>query len=176
MKLILFTILTFALNTYCHALEIKPSLYLLEEKTVSAYVSKSNVPKTKITPSDLVKADKKQYIYKAIVYLTNDDKSRVKVITGSLSASRQKLDISDITEIKIHNRKEVHNDSLVIPSDSDLKLVELRPNETARFSIEIRSFRELQKTKFSYTIKDFYNNRYNTWSGNIESEIIETYN
>ena len=164
-----------SISLYCYALEIEPSLYLMEEKTVKATVSKTDEYKTKITPSDLTTADKKQYIYKAIVYLKNNEKFNVKVTTGNLKTSRVKPHLSDVTEIKIHNRQSKHNGSHVIPSESELKYVVLRPNETAELKLDMRSFIEIKKSKFNYKINDLYNNRFNSWSGSIDSNVIETY-
>ena len=177
MRFILLLLFSFlqGFSLYCHALEIDPSLYLIEEKAVDAYVSKTNEFKTKITPSDLKKAEKNQYIYKAVVYILNNEKSNIKVTTGNLKVSRQKPNISDITEIKIHNRQMKHKGSLIVPSESDLKQVVLKPNETAVFNLEIRSFNEINKSKFNYKINDFYNNRFNSWSGSIDSNVINTY-
>jgi hypothetical protein len=161
MKLLLLSILFFSINTHASELEFEPFLYLINKSTVESYSSKPKTSKPKY-----------KYKYKVLIHIKNISKQHVKIMTGNLSSTILHYETK---EISIQNTHKTYKDSLIIPSETEINLVELRPNERTSFNLEFSSTKLILKSTIEYAISDLYNNRFKHWSGTIKSNSIDTY-
>ena len=161
MKLLILLATLFTISAHADDLEFESFLYLIEKNPVES--RPSNLKNTKL---------RFKYKYKVLMHIKNISKQNVKIITGNLS--RQMVN-NDIKEITIYNKNQSYKESTIIPSEADLKLVELRPNERTGFSLEFNSTKLILKSNIEYSITDLYNNRFNHWSGKTKVNAIETY-
>ncbi len=161
MKYILIALIILNFSAYAGELEITTAvIYYKESNDVQAYVYN---PKGYVT--------KTLHTYNAILIVKNISKSDVSVATGILKAKQVK-GVGQPAEITIEHNKVLASDSEVIPSVSDLKIVSVRPNESARIKHDFTSFEMIDKAYITYSMSEYYDNRFGYWTGSVKSNLI----
>ena len=64
----------------------------------------------------------------------------------------------------------------VIPSRDDLRLVEIRSGEAAGMNVEFQTEVPLEEVVVTYSPKDFYDGRFEYWTGKVSSEPLKLEN
>ncbi len=72
-----------------------------------------------------------------------------------------------------YNRFSKINDTLLIPSISDLKIVELRPGEATGLNDVLKTNRYMEEIRLKYSIANIFGNRFENWFGTVISEPIK---
>ena len=165
MKYILIVLIIFNFSAHAAELEITTAvIHYKEANDVQAYIYN---PRGYVT--------KTQHTYNAILILKNISKSNISIATGILKASQEK-GLDQPTEITIEHNKPVTSNSELIPSVSDLKIVVIRPNESARIKHDFTSFKMIDKAYITYSMDKYYDNRFGYWTGSVKSNLINIKN
>jgi len=165
MKYILVVLAIFNFSAHAAELEITTAvIHYKEANDVQAYIYN---PRGYVT--------KTQHTYNAILILKNISKSDISVATGILKASQQR-GLNQPAEITIEHNKVHSSESEVIPSISDLKIVVIRPNESARIKHDFTSFEIIDQAYLTYSMDKYYDNRFGYWTGAVKSNLINIEN
>jgi len=74
--------------------------------------------------------------------------------------------------VKGDNKLCVQNWGDFLPSVSDLKIVVIRPNESARIKHDFTSFKMIDKAYATYSMDEYYDNHFGCWAGSVKSKLI----
>lgn len=161
MKYILIALIIFNFRAHAGELEITTNvIHYKESNDVKVYIYN---PKGYVT--------KTRHTYSAILIVKNISKSNISVSTGVLKAGRTRMS-DQPTEITIEHKKVHSSDSEVIPSVSDLKIVVVRPNESARIKLDFKSLQMIDNAYITYSMNEYYDNRFGYWTGSVKSNLI----
>ncbi len=110
--------------------------------------------------------------YAFMVPLKNVSETPLTVITDGLA---QTSGTEPKRQVRLTVNKFTLKDgqTLVIPSRSDLRLVELRPGEAAIVKVEIKSAADLEEITVTYSPEDIYDGRFGYWTGRVSSEPLQ---
>jgi len=164
-KYIVFALIILSFRVHAGELEITTALiHYKEPNDVQVYIYN---PRGYVT--------KTQHTYNAILIVKNISKSDISVATGILKA-KQERGVNQPIKITIEHNKVLSGDSEVIPSVSDLKIVVIRPNESARIKHDFTSFEMIDKAYITYSMDEYYDNRFGYWTGSVKSNLINIEN
>ena len=112
-----------------------------------------------------------KFNYRIWFCVENISGATVRVITGNMSPSLLRWkDRPKELSVKVDNL--TVDGKKVIPSKSDLRLVEIKPGEIAQVRINCRFKDALQEVTISYQPSDYWNDRFDFWTGNLKSARI----
>lgn len=113
--------------------------------------------------------DKEGWKYTVILNILNQSDQTHTFITTGLGSGYQKED--GILNIEIRYDEMTKDDYPVIPSVTDLRLVELRKGEvTAIEPVKYKSIEKLKSIIITYTISEKIAKRFDAWSGELKLE------
>ena len=165
MKYLLLALFFFSSCVCASELEITRSvMHYKESNEVEVYVyapQKGRVTKTR-------------YTYSAILIVKNISESNVHVATGLLTPEQEKIGEQPV-QITIKHDKVLSSDK-IIPSISDLKIVSLRPNESARIKFDFKTYKLIDEASVTYSMSENYDNRFGYWTGSVRSGLIQIEN
>lgn len=75
-----------------------------------------------------------------------------------------------------HSTKVMGAGKIVFPEESELSLKTLRPGESVKLTFEVESSSfvgRLDRVKYVYEIKDFYNGHFGYWTGELKSKVFK---
>jgi len=131
-------------------------------------VSKSEVTKKEYSSESASQKETKVWRYHFTAFLTNISEKSITVATDQLRisgpTSKRDAEIALATYEPFYNEK-----SLVIPSAQELRLIELRPTESAAIEFTTESRIPLDSLTVTYSPKDYYQGRFGYWTGSITS-------
>jgi hypothetical protein len=121
------------------------------------------------------------YKYAGFFMLKNSGAKPLTVITKSLSAGREysdgkspdKITLRILKSYSKEDHKSYSNEGQIIPSASDLALVEIRPNEIAEVKFEETDFSPLASAVIEYSIDDHFGGRFSYWVGRVKSPAFQ---
>lgn len=165
MKYLLLALLLFNSCVCASELQITRSvIHYKESNDVEVYVytpKKGRVTKTR-------------YTYSAILIVKNISESNIPVATGLLTPEQEKIGEQPV-EITIKHDK-VLSSGKIIPSVSDLKIVSLRPNESARIKFDFKTYKLIDEAYVTYSMSENYDNRFGYWTGSVRSGLVQIEN
>jgi hypothetical protein len=164
-KYLLIAVLLFNSTAYAGELQITKSVIHYKESNdvkVFVYNPKGTATKTRHT-------------YSAILITKNISKSNISVATGLLTPRQERVGDQPV-EITIKHDKVLSSESDIIPSISDLKIVTLRPNESARIKFDFKSYKMIDEAYVGYSMYELYDNRFGYWTGSVKSNLIHIEN
>ena len=135
---------------------------LTGQKEVSAYVYKTKTYEPK--PS---------YDYKFYCLLKNIGETDVVVATKDLGSTILNDGKGEVIMVLLSFDKSSYKGSPIIPSESDLGLVLLHPNESAAISWEQSAFTLLSQIRVQYNPTGTLAKRFGCWAGSITGDPVE---
>jgi len=164
MKYLLLSLLLLNSCVYASELQITTSvIHYKESNDVEVYVYN---PKGRVT--------KTRYTYSAILIVKNISDSNLLVATGLLTPEQETIGEQPV-EITIKHDRVLSKDK-IIPSISDLKIVSLRPNESARIKFDFKTYKLIDEAYVTYSMSENYDNRFGYWTGSVRSGLIQIEN
>jgi hypothetical protein len=132
------------------------------QKEVSAYVHKTKTYEPKAS-----------YDYKFYCLLKNIGETDVVVATKGLGSTILNDGKGEVITVRLSFDKSSYKGSPIIPSESDLGLVLLHPNESAEIKWEQSAFTLLSQMRVQYNPTDTLAKRFKCWAGSITGEPVE---
>ncbi|MBN8710289.1 MAG: hypothetical protein BGO12_21365 [Verrucomicrobia bacterium 61-8] len=113
--------------------------------------------------------DVKWQIHHFVAFLKNESGETLKVVTGQLdtsgSVSQRNRTVTATTAPPLFR-----GESQVIPATEELRLVEIRPGESAAMEFVIKSNGPVESLAVTYAPKDHFAGRFGFWTGTVTSE------
>ena len=112
-----------------------------------------------------------KFNYRIWFCVENISEAKLGIITGNMSPGllhwedRPKEISITVDNLNIDGKR-------VIPSRSDLRLVDIEPGEIAQIRINYQFREELHDVTISYQPYDYWNGRFAFWTGKLQSEKI----
>lgn len=113
--------------------------------------------------------DIEEYEYLVTLFAKNTSGTPLTVATGDFSKSSQRTLQREVI-LSLGERRVSDDQSLIIPSRSDLGLVELRDQESAMIQFKWKADTKTESITVTYHMEERYDGRFGYWTGKVSSE------